>query len=262
MIERERLLSHLQGEHERHVGARVVDAIAAALERQQPVATPFFDPEEQRISLGIIESVPEISYRACGGYPRAERKRYLLFPQYYLAELAQEPIGVLEITSESAFDTLGHRDVLGAILALGIKREKVGDIIVTSRGAQAILASEVTDFVRDHLLRVGRAPVRVEVIDPERLEVEPERVKEIRTTVASLRLDAVASAGFGTSRTKMVREIKAERVKVNWQAVRDPARPVEVGDVLSIRGRGRVVIAEASGTTKKGRLNVLLRRYS
>src|SRR5690606_8803742 len=133
------------------------------------------------------------------------------------------------------FDTLGHRDVLGAILALGIKREKVGDIIVTSRGAQAILASEVTDFVRDHLLRVGRAPVRVEVIDPERLEVEPGRVKEIRATVASLRLDAVARAGFGTARTKRVREIKAERVKVNWQAVRDPARPVEVGDVLSIR---------------------------
>src|SRR5690606_31151046 len=86
--------------------------------------------------------------------------------------------------------------------------------------------------------------------------------KEIKATVASLRLDAVAAEGFGMSRTKMVREIKAERVKLNWQPVSNPALAVKEGDVLSLRGRGRVVVAQVVGTTRKGRTSVVLQRYS
>ncbi len=120
---------------------------------------------------------------------------------------------------------------------------------------------EVADFLLTHLTHVGKIPVTVERIDPERLEVPPERVKEIRATVASLRLDAVASLGFGVSRTRMAREIKGERVKLNWKTVRDPAHSVAQGDTLSIRGRGRVVVEEVQGTTRKGRISLLLKRY-
>lgn len=80
--------------------------------------------------------------------------------------------------------------------------------------------------------------------------------------MASLRLDAVAAAGFGVSRTKVVREIKAERIKVNWQVIPNPAHQVAQGDIISFRGRGRVVIQEVQGTTRKGRISILLQRYS
>ncbi|HEY8345340.1 MAG TPA: S4 domain-containing protein, partial [Bacillota bacterium] len=83
---------------------------------------------------------------------------------------------------------------------------------------------------------------------------------EIKTTVASLRLDAVAGLGFGISRTKMAREIKAEKVKVNWCSTTDPDYQVKVGDVLSIKGRGRVVVAETTGLSKKGRIGVILKK--
>ena len=127
-------------------------------------------------------------------------------------------------------------------------------------GAQVILAKEIEEYVLTHLSQVGAVPVAAAPIDPEQLNVQPQRVKEVKTTVASLRLDAVAGAGFGVSRTKMVREIKAERVKVNWKVVSAPDYQVGFGDTISMRGRGRVVVSEIKGTTKKGRLSLVLQR--
>ena len=185
----------------------------------------------------------------------------LIFPEYESVEYLEEPVVAIEIVVDSKFDRLGHRDCLGSILGTGLERDKVGDVIVTDRGFQAVVAAEVVDFLLTNLTHVGKAPVSVDPIDLEQLEVAPERVKEIKATVASLRLDAVASSGFGVSRTRMARDIKAERVKLNWKPVRDPAHDVAEGDILSIRGRGRVVVEEIQGTTRKGRIGVLLKRY-
>jgi RNA-binding protein YlmH len=86
-------------------------------------------------------------------------------------------------------------------------------------------------------------------------------VKEIRTTLASLRLDTVASAGFGTSRSKMADEIAAEKLKVNWKPIKSASHAIKQGDIISMRGRGRVEVAELVGQTKKGRYSVILKRY-
>lgn len=260
-LDREVLLHHLRDGQEREIGRRAVDLAEAALRDGEAKATDFLDPMEQQVCSGVLGSIPEISYRAHGGHGKAERRRLLIYPQYLLVELLEEPVTAIEVRLEGAHPELSHRDYLGALVGLGLRREKIGDVFVTDWGCQAVVAVEVAEYIVSHLARVGRAEASVEEIDLERLEVEPERVKEIRTTVASLRLDAVASSGFGTSRTRMAREIKAERVKVNWRPVRDPAAAVAVGDVLSIRGRGRVVVEEVAGTTKKGRITLLLKRY-
>ena len=86
--------------------------------------------------------------------------------------------------------------------------------------------------------------------------------KDIPTTVASMRLDAVASAGFGDSRNKISRDIKNNRVKLNFKVVTDPASEVEVEDLISIRNRGRVEIAERRGFSNRGRIKLLLKRYT
>ena len=260
-MERERLLKHLQSPEERAVGSRLLDLAERALRDDKPTASDFLDPLGMQIAQSVLGSIPEISYRAYGGYPKAERRRLLIFPEYESVEYLEEPIAAIEITVDSKFDRTGHRDCLGALLGTGLERDKIGDIIVVDHGFQVVVAVEVVDYLATHLIHVGKAPVRVELIDPEQLQVAPERVKEIKATVASLRLDAVASSGFGVSRTRMARDIKAERVKLNWKPVRDPAHDVAEGDVLSIRGRGRVVVEEIQGTTRKGRIGVLLKRY-
>ncbi|MGP1367230.1 MAG: S4 domain-containing protein, partial [Schwartzia sp. (in: firmicutes)] len=87
------------------------------------------------------------------------------------------------------------------------------------------------------------------------------RTKDIRATVASLRVDAVAAAGFGMSRSRAAADIDADKLKLNWQSVKNAAQSLKAGDVLSMRGRGRVEVVEIGGQTKKGRTGVLLRRF-
>ncbi len=258
-MDKEKLTSHLKGEEEYAIGSTVVDLARQAWDHNRPQTTRFFDPYERRVAQSVLAGIPEVGYLTFGGYKQAERARMVIYPQFFMTEHIQSPIAVLQAVGR--LRGASHRDFLGSILGTGIKRDVVGDIIVTDDGCQAVVAAEIVDYLLTHWNQVGPHPIQLEVIDEEQLDVEPERIKEIRSTVASLRVDAVAAAGYGTSRTKMTREIKAERLKVNWKVISNPAHTVEEGDVLSLRGRGRLIIKEVQGKTRKGRINILLHRY-
>lgn len=257
-MEKERLLSHLIGE-DRLEMARVLDGAERAMERIEPIWTDFFDPRLREMATELLRLVPEVRALAYGGHRRAERQRLVMVPSFYLTESIEPALEFLRIRPEKPAE-LSHREVLGSLTGLGLRREKIGDILITPEEAQAILAKESAPIVLAELRQVGRISIRVESMDPEELAVTPERVKEIRTTVPSLRLDAVAGLGYGVSRTRMVREIKSEHLKVNWRPVRDPDYVLKVGDILSMRGRGRVIVAEVTGQSKKGRIGVVLQR--
>lgn len=259
-MDRERLLSHLADE-ERLIMAKVLDGAERALDRSEPVWTDFFDPHQRDLALNILRQEPSVRAMAFGGFRRAERQRLVLVPSFYLTESIEPALAFYRIKPEKKSDVeWTHRDVLGSLMGLGLRREKTGDILLAPDEAQVIVASEVAPVIEGEWRKIGSVPVLVEMIDPEALAVIPERIKEIRTTVSSLRLDAVAGLGYGVSRTRMAREIKSERLKINWQTVHDPDHPVKVGDVLSIRGRGRVVVAEITGHSKKGRIGLVLHR--
>lgn len=258
-MERERLLSHIIDE-ERIVMAKILDAAEQALERSEPVWTDFLDPHLRELAQDILRQEPSVRLLSFGGFRRAERQRLVLVPSFYLTESIEPALAFYRITPVKRGE-LTHRDVLGAIIGLGLRREKTGDILILQDGAQIIVADEVGSVIENHLRKISNIDVTIEAIDPEALDVPPERIKEIRSTVSSLRLDAVAGLGYGVSRTRMAREIKSERLKINWQIVKDPDHLVRVGDILSIRGRGRVLVAEITGQSKKGRTGLLLHRY-
>lgn len=257
-MEKQRLLAHLQGK-DRVLAARVLDLAESALTKAEPAVTDFLNPREKDLLLDLLHYLPEVKVMVFGGYHQAERVRLVLTPAFFLPEAVTPPLAYLEIKNKNGLHP-AHSDVLGSLTGLGIKREKIGDILPADGGVQIILAHEVGEYVLNHLSRVGAAPVEVTPVDPEQLNVQPQRVKELKTTVASLRLDAVAGSGFGVSRTKMAREIKAERVKVNWKVVSAPDYQVGLADTISMRGRGRVVVSEIKGKTKKGRLSLVLQR--
>jgi RNA-binding protein YlmH len=258
-MERERLLSHLS-DAERIVMVKVLDAAELALNRSEPVWTDFLDPHQRELAQNILHQEPSVRLLSFGGYRRAERQRLALVPSFYLTESIEPALAFYYVKPIKKAE-LTHRDVLGALMGLGLRREKTGDILIVPDGAQIIVADEVGPVIEGQLRKVANFDVNVETIDPEALDVPPERIKEIRATVSSLRLDAVAGLGYGVSRTRMAREIKSERLKINWQIVKDPDHPVRVGDILSIRGRGRVLVAEITGQSKKGRTGLLLHRY-
>lgn len=260
-MNKEQLLSHLRGAEERELGSHILDLARLAWQSNRPQTTDFLDPYERKVATSVLGSIPEVGALHQGGYKKAERARLIIYPQFYLLETIDSSLRVLEAEGNFSFQKVSHGDYLGSILGTGLKRGKIGDILVLPSGCQVIVAAEVGDYLLTNWNQVHKVSISVKEIDEEQLAVEPERIKEIKATVASLRLDAIAAEGYGTSRSKMVREIKAERVKLNWKQVNNPALAISEGDVLSIRGRGRVVVAEVGGKTRKGRISVVLHRY-
>jgi RNA-binding protein YlmH len=147
-------------------------------------------------------------------------------------------------------------------MGLGLQRKYLGDIIVHKDFAQLIAAEEVQDIIELKLEKVHEVPVEVEEISEDEIVKPIRHEKEILTTVASMRLDAVASSGFGDSRSKMSRMIKNDQVKLNWKIISDPAADVEIGDLISVRGRGRVKVEKDRGISNKGRKKLKLIRLT
>ncbi len=226
--------------------------------------TYFADPRQQEIARDLLHHFNNIQCLFFGGYPDAERVRILVKPLSSAAGKEGDFISCLALCGNFPERILTHRDFLGALLGLGIKREMVGDIIYTGgEKAYAFLVKELAPFVQQNLTRAGHYELQAEEIDLQLFpaEAEPRRTKEIKGTVASMRLDSVTGLGFGLSRSKIIPLIKGERVKVNHQLVKQPSKAVKTGDIISLAGRGRIEIIEEMGISRKGRIHLLLKRY-
>lgn len=154
-----------------------------------------------------------------------------------------------------------HRDFLGAVLNAGISRQKVGDILVQEeRGAHVIVQEDVGAFLQTVITSVRNVEVMVEIGPVSELEIPPKRVKEIQSVESSMRLDAVVSAGFKLSRSKLADMTRSGLVRINYKEIRSPSKNVKSGDVVSVRGVGKLEIGECS-TTSKGRFRVAMKKY-
>ncbi len=247
---------------DRIIIARLLDKIKSAKKFAGAEVTDFYDPHRQKLLSPVLALEQGISFTWTGGYQEAERRRAVVCPDYMEAEEQDDRLALLAVAGNFKFRALTHRDFLGAILALGIKREKIGDIIVYEGGCQVITDRDIGEYIARNLVRVNRLGVEAKTVPLEELKLPEEQVREIFATVPSLRLDAVAAAGYGVSRSRMAEEVRAEKVRVNWVVVSDCAHPVGEGDRISIRGRGRVEIGMIKGETRKGRIALVLKRYS
>ena len=261
MLPKEDLLKRAEN---REALARIIDRAEQAIRTWEPVATDFLTPPELFEAQALFKTLTDVQTLAGGGYPQAERQRLMIsrseIPFDEAAAGGPVPLAALSIAGNFLFDTASHRDFLGSLLGTGIVREKVGDIIVLGeRGAQAIVVPELADFLTASLTQVRSVPVKTQLIDISELRVREPRRKEITTVEASMRLDAVASAGFGMSRSKMVDLITAGDVRVNWQPVTQSSHSLQTGDLVAIRGKGRLEIGDMA-VTKKQRYRVQLTR--
>ncbi|WP_026485561.1 YlmH family RNA-binding protein [Caldanaerobius polysaccharolyticus] len=239
---------------------RFYDMIQWVKRRKRPKSTDFLEPPVLNRLKAIADKERDILFKVSGGYEGAERQVFVLYPDFMPENEVEVPVGAIEITAGNAQDKIGHRDVLGAIVGLGIKREKIGDILIGS-SCQVIVKSDILNFLEYNLTRVGKVNVRTIGIDLKQV-ISPERkLKEIPAVVASLRLDSVASAAFSVSRTKMQDYIKSGLVKVNWEEALNPSQSLKEGDVISFKGHGRAVFDSIMGFTKKDRISILLKKY-
>lgn len=259
--DREKVLSLGKSQEDKLFLAKILDKVVLCGRTFQAQVSDFLDPHRQQLAETLAAQVPEVEYLMSGGYPQAERQRLVVFPDFLTVEDVDDQIDCLAIEGNFRFQKVTHRDYLGSILGLGLKREKIGDIIVLEDGAQILADREVAGYLAMNLAKIHRVPVKARIIPRKELALPEGKTREIKATVASLRLDAIAAAGFGISRSQIAREIAAEKLKLNWQPVSDPAHPVRKGDTLSLRGRGRVEVTLVGGNTKKGRISLVLHRY-
>lgn len=245
---------------ERELLARALDLAEAASRYHQPQFTDFYDPYHTGLIISTLGRLSTVKAGSDGGYPGAERQRVVICPDYLEPEEAAGGLAFIAVEGCFRQKKPTHRDYLGSLLGLGLKRGKLGDILVTEKGAQLVAAAEIAEYILSNLLKVSRWEVDLREIHREELVPPQEKVKEINTTVASLRLDSVAAAGFGISRTRMAGEIIAEKVHLNWKGCSDPARAVAPGDVISIKGRGRVEVSGVKGVSRSGRIFITLKK--
>ncbi|MDD4237374.1 MAG: YlmH/Sll1252 family protein [Desulfotomaculaceae bacterium] len=257
--DREKLLSRASDGEERAILARSLDQAETVLYCGRTQVTDFWDPYRTDLIISVVQGLDLVA-TADGGSPVAERKRVAMHPTGVEPLPEDYNLGFLLIKGNFKHSRAKHRDFQGALLGLGLKREKFGDIIVTGDSANVVVAGEVVPYILANLHKVGQAGVLVSELGQSDFQLPSAQYREIKATVSSLRLDAVAAAGFGISRSKVVREIAAERLSINWRVCPEPAALIGEGDVLSARGKGRVIVAAVKGPLKSGRTGVLLHR--
>ena len=262
MKDREKILNYFAAASEEagEIAVRLID-IADTVDRGRPFAvSPFMSPFAVQIGMTIAAHMKTVECRSWGGYHEAERVK-VAFIQAGWDGTADFGVTALSVTWDGRYRLIGHRDVLGSLMGLGIERDVIGDIIMNGAGAQILADAKMADWIREHFVKVAMVPVTVEEIPLSAVQPPKQEAKVVRATVASLRLDAVGAAGFGISRSKMAAAVDGQKIQVNWQTAKGTSQAVKPGDVISYRGRGRIEIKELTGQSRKGRLGLVIERY-
>ncbi|SHF49834.1 YlmH family RNA-binding protein [Ornithinibacillus halophilus] len=221
--------------------------------------TNFLDPRQQQILEDVIGSTnDEIQIKFFGGGQYSERRRAIIAPYYEEIEIVDFQLALIQASYNVKFISLAHRDIMGAFLSLGLKREKLGDIYVDNGIIQIIMADEISSYVLTNLTGIKRANLTFEEKPLSNFtEKEPEWI-ETDKTVSSLRLDALIKEIYNVSRKDATEFIKKKFVKVNFKVVEDAKFTLQENDIISLRGKGRSKFVHYNGTTKKDKLRITI----
>jgi RNA-binding protein YlmH len=253
------LLDHFRPEEKPFV-ERVIEWVELTEVRKKSRLTFFLDPREQFIVASIVGRSSDVKVSFEGGYKEAERKRGLITPDFLHPSHNDYNLALLSIRGSYKSIPFSHRDILGALLGLGIKRETLGDILISEQHVQIIATGEMARFIDANLFQIGKASISCERIDFSQLIAVVEEWLMKEASVSSLRLDNILAELLSLSRTKANPLIKSGRVKVNWKTIDQPSMQLQEGDILSVKGFGRFLFQEIEGITRKSKYRVLLGR--
>lgn len=241
--------------------AKVWDKINTGIRKNIPANTGFLSPREVQMCHFLFGSEPGLT--AFGGYDEAERKMLCWLPEYWDEnDLYSEdsPVVCLRATFWDA-DTPSHRDFLGALMGAGIARETVGDICVGKGSCDFFVTTEIAPYIQQNFTNAGKTHLHLQQIPVSQAAVAQPEVRQIRDTVASLRLDSIISAGFRIGRNLASQHIIAGKAAIDGLPCEKPDKPVAEGMKISVRGLGKIKIKTVNGQTKKGRISVVIDRY-
>ena len=229
----------------------VLEKYERAMQIYKPLYSFFLDERKQMLAKTALDSVKAEGYCFFGGYDEG------FYPEHFDAYELDYPLKAVTFTYRSV-DKLSHRDILGALMSLDIKRECIGDILV-SEGKSCVFVYDTVCSCVLEIKKIGRVGVKAnEGFDS---TVRPEEsFKYINATVSSLRIDSVVSAAAGVSRDKASALIRSSLVSLNYKEASSASQKIDIGGVFSVRGHGKFQL-ESCRETKKGRINIVVKKY-
>lgn len=232
--------------------SKIDDAIFLCSTRPKPCFLPFMSERRQAVALQHLKNISFDNFLFYGGYEESQRKMLGIF--YDAADNNCFPLSAMEFRYRKC-DSLTHRDFLGALMSLGIERDTVGDILISTGRCVVFLKSELYQFVESQILKIGSVGVLISAADTQNLPASSEK-DELVFTVSSLRLDNIVAAVCKASREKSKDIILSGNVCVNYLVMQNISFNLKQNDVFTIRGRGKFVLNGILGKTKKERFNI------
>lgn len=247
---------------EQDLKRRIEDLRDRCHRTNQLTSTFFLDPAEIAQARIVLRSPSAVTALFSGGYEEAERKRLFFLPDYLDEEYFPYDEQLAAIYIKCPYGTPTHRDYLGALMGLGIKREALGDILVFDGYTYIICTPQIAPFIIDNLTKVGRYGVKCELCELSEVKAPEPVFDRVTGTVASLRTDAVTAVAFNISRTSAAELIKEGRLAVDHLEETSPSREIEPDTLLSLRGYGRAKLVSLGGMSRKGRQFIELHVFS
>ena len=241
--------------------AKVWDKINAGLRRNIMANTCFLSPRELEMTRYLFGDLPGL--HSFGGYGDAERKMLIYLPEYLEEDslyAEDSPVVCLRATFFQD-DSLSHRDFLGALMGAGIGRETVGDICVGKGSCDFFVTEEIAPYIQQTFTSAGRTHLHMERIPLAEATIPEPEVKEIKDTLASLRLDSVISSGFRIGRSLAAQYVTSGKAAIDGLPCEKPDKAVSEGCKISVRGLGKIKLTAINGKTKKDRISVTIHRY-
>ena len=261
------VLEEYNNQEQRLLAAKILDKLEFTKTKNKIQYSDFLNINEQELAMKLLKKVDRENYYFFGGKDNTERKILIIYPEKLTEEMSRKNddkiISIIRIKLPTELEgQYDHRTYLGSCIKIGIEREKIGDILVERTGADIIAKTEVIDFLYQNLSSLTRfksSEISIENIS-EIKNVEVAKV-EISAIIASIRLDSIVSTLAKTSRSKAQEILKQERVFLNHQVETKSSKEVKVGDIITIRGKGRFEFKEIAGNTRKGRFVIKIDKY-
>lgn len=256
-IDKEEYTNHIKDNEKKIKIRKILDQIQIVLNKHMIKTTDFLDPYEIYLAKSVLNRFVDLEYLVDGGYEHSERKIIVIYPNYISKEDIKIPLSSLEITGN--LRDIDHKDYLGSILNLGLKREKIGDILVYDNSSIVIVKTEISDFLIYNLEKVKNRNVEISIHNLKNIKDPKVSYKELVKFITSLRLDSVISSTFNLSRKESMNIINSGSIKVNFEVIEKSSKEIEEGDMISVKGFGRFILHEVRGRSKSDRFICIIR---
>lgn len=265
-MDKKLILDKYKKEEDKLLISKLFDKISAVEKQNRVQNTDFLSPVELQVLKKVLQMNGYNNYIIYGVTEDFQRSIIVLYPEKLEEVFNNNNFDFNSICNTIRIfnngEKLEHKMYLGGLIKLGVKREKIGDILVTDEFTDIIVLKEVTKFLVSNLQGLTRFKnSNIEVIDVKETINKQQEFEEMKVIVSSLRLDNIVAELARTSRNKATEILEAERVFINYEMETKSTKQVKEKDIITIRGKGKFVIDEVQGNTRSGKFVIIVKKY-